>query len=139
MGRRGPTFAWARRATRALDTSLRELAQYIYKRPELDRVVAICADTRLATPKQSAQLARIVSRYGFEGTKDRRIGRPGLIRRIGENILMALLVLATNPVVLHSTVLCRGHMRVTISRARLLRRYNLHERLRSQRADAQLT
>jgi hypothetical protein len=118
MGRGGPTIAWARRASRALDTSLRELARHVAQCSDLDAVVAVCADMRLAPDKQIAQLARIVSRYGFEPAKDPRVGRPGLLRLIGENILMVLLVLAT--------VLRRGHTRVIISRAKLLRRYRSH-------------
>jgi hypothetical protein len=123
MRQDGPTIAWARRASRAVETSLRELARYVAQGGDLEEVVAVCADMRLATPKQSAQLARIVSRYGFEAEKDSRVGRPGLLRLIGENILMVLLVLATNPFAFRATVLGRGHARVIISRARLLRLY----------------
>jgi hypothetical protein len=123
MGQDGPTIAWARRASRAIDTSLRELARHLAQCSELDEVVAICADMRLATAKQSAQLARIIYRYGFEAAKDPRVGRPGLLRFIGENILMVLLVLATNPIAFRAAVLRRGHARVVISRAKLLRLY----------------
>lgn len=123
MGQDGPTVAWARRASRAIDTSLRELARHVAQCSDLDAVVAICADMRLATAKQSAQLARIVSRYGFEAARDSRVGRPGVLRLIGENILMGLLVLATNPMAFRAAVLRRGHTRVVISRAKLLRRY----------------
>ncbi len=86
-------------------------------------MVAICADMRLAPAKQCAQLARIVARYGFEAAKDSRAGRPGLLRLIGENILMMLLVLATNPIAFRAAVLRRGHARVVISRAKLLQLY----------------
>lgn len=123
MGQDGPTFAWARRASRAIDTSLRELARHVAQSSDLDAAVAVCADMRLATAKQSAQLARIVSRYGFEAAKDSRVGRPGFLRRIGENILMMMLVLATNPMAFRAAVLRRDHARVVISRAKLLRRY----------------
>ena len=123
MGQKGPTVAWARRASRAIETSLRELARHVAQCRDLDAVVAICADMRLATAQQSAQLARIVSRYGFEAAKDSRAGRPGLLRLIGENILMVLLVLATNPIAFRAEILRRGHARVVISRAKLLRLY----------------
>jgi len=123
MGQAGPTIAWARRASRALDTSLRELARHIAQCSDLDTVAAICADMRLAPTKQNGQLARIVARYGFERAKDSRAGRPGLLRLIGENILMVLLVLATNPIAFRPAVLRRGHTRVVISRAKLLRLY----------------
>lgn len=123
MRQDGPTIAWARRASRAIDISLRELARHMAQCGDLDAVVAICADMRLATGKQSAQLARIVSRFGFEAAKDSRVGRPGLLRLIGENILMVMLVLATNPIAFRAAVLRRGHARVVISRAKLLQLY----------------
>lgn len=123
MGQRGPTIAWARRASRAVDTSLRELARHMAQYSDLDAAVAVCADMRLATAKQTAQLTRIVSRYGFEAAKDSRVGRPGVLRLIGENILMVMLVLATNPIAFHAAILRRGHARVIISRAKLLRLY----------------
>lgn len=123
MGQDGPTIAWARRASRSVDTSLRELARHVAQCSDLDAVVAVCADMRLAPRKQCAQLARIVARYGFEAAKDSRVGRPGLLRLIGENLLMMLLVLATNPIAFRAAVLQRGHTRVIISRAKLLRLY----------------
>lgn len=123
MGQDGPTIAWARRVSRAIDTSLRELARHIAQSSELNEVVAVCADMRLATAKQSAQLARIIYRYGFEAAKDSSVGRPGLLRLIGENILMVLLVLATNPIAFRAAVLRRSHIRVVISRPKLLRLY----------------
>jgi hypothetical protein len=123
MGRKGPTVAWARRASRAIDTSLRELARHVAQCRDLDGVPAVCADMRLATATQNAQLARIVSRFGFEPAKDSRVGRPGLLRLIGENILMGLLVLATNPIAFRAAVLRRGHARVVLSRSKLLRLY----------------
>jgi hypothetical protein len=123
MGQDGPTIAWARRASRAVETSLRELARHVAQCSELDSVVAVCADMRLATARESAQLTRIVSRYGFEAAKNSRVGRPGPLRLIGENILMVLLVLATNPIAFRAAVLRRGHSRVVISRAKLLRLY----------------
>jgi hypothetical protein len=53
----------------------------------------------------------------------RRTASPGLLRFIGENILMMLLVLATNPIAFRAAVLRRDHTRVVISRAKLLRLY----------------
>jgi len=123
MGHDGPTIAWARRASRAVAISLRELARHVAQCNDLDEVIAVCADMRLATVKRSAQLTRIVSRYGFEPAKDSRVGRPGLPRRIGENILMVMLVLATNPIAFRAAVLRRDHTRVVLSRAKLLRLY----------------
>lgn len=119
----GPTFAWARRTSRAIEASLRELARHVSQCSDLDAVVAVYADMRLAPTKQCARLTRIVSRYGFEAAQDSRIGRPGPLRLIGENILMVMLVLATNPIAFRAAVLRRGYARVVISRAKLLRSY----------------
>ena len=123
MGQRGPTIAWARRVSRAMEASLRELARHVAQSDDLDTVVALCADMRLAPAKQCSQLTRIVARYGFETAKDPRAGRPGFLRLIGENILMVMLVLATNPIAFRAAVLRRDHARVLISRAKLLRLY----------------
>ena len=123
MGQDGPTIAWARRASRAVDFSLRELARHVAQCSDLDAVVAVCADMRLAPARRNAQLARLVARYGFEAAKGSRVGRPGLLRLIGENILMLLLVLAANPIAFRAAVLRRDHTRVVISRAKLLRLY----------------
>lgn len=125
MGSQGATVAWARRASRAIEISLRELARHLEEHNGAEAVAAVCADVRLATARQSAQLARIIARYGFETGPDSRVGRPGLLRFIGENILMALLVLAINPIALRAGVLRRGHMRVFISRAKLMRCYSV--------------
>ncbi len=62
----GPTLAWARRFNRAFDTSLRDLAHFLEARRDLDDVKAICAKMAFAPTKRSAQLARFVSRFGFE-------------------------------------------------------------------------
>jgi hypothetical protein len=124
MGQKGPTIAWGRRVSRALDTSLRELARHVAQCSDLDAVAAICADMRLAPAKQCARPARIMSRYGFETAKDSRVGRPGPLRLIGENVLMMLLVLATNPVAFRAAVLRRDHARIMMSRAKLLRLYS---------------
>lgn len=123
MRQAGPTIAWARRASRAIEASLRELARHVAQCSDLDAVAAICADMRLAPTKQCARVTRIVSRYGFEAAKDSRVGRPGLLRMMGENILMVMLVLATNPIAFRAGVLRRGHARVIMSRAKLLRLY----------------
>lgn len=122
MGQAGPTIAWARRTSRGLETSLRELARHVAQSSDLDAVAAVYADW-LGTVKQTAQLRRIVARYGFEAAKDSRVGRPGPLRLLGENILMVLLVLATNPIAFRAAVLRRDHTRVVMSRAKLLRLY----------------
>ena len=63
---KGPTLAWARRVNQAFESSLRQLADFIDGRRDHDDVVAICANMSLEPAERSAQLARFVSRYGFE-------------------------------------------------------------------------
>ena len=63
---RGPTLAWARRINRAFDMSLRDLAHFLEERRDLDDVTAICGNMTFEPAERSAQLARFVSRFGFE-------------------------------------------------------------------------
>jgi hypothetical protein len=125
MGKDGPTVAWARQVSRAIDHSLRELARYLHQRVELDEVAALYGDMHLGSLRQASQLARVVARYGFESARDYQGAQVGALERLGKNILIVLLVAATNPVALRSTVLRRYHGRMFLSRATLERRYRL--------------
>jgi hypothetical protein len=58
----GATLGWARRASRRVDISLRELARYLAAAPDIADVRAIRADTRLAGPATTTQLLRICRR-----------------------------------------------------------------------------
>jgi hypothetical protein len=122
MGSRGPSVAWALEVRRAIELSLSELARYLRLRRELDDVPAICGDMYLGTPAQGDQFARIVARYGFETLARGACWRPSVLHRFGENVLIILLVLVTNPVVLRSA-LRPYHRRVFLSRALLERHY----------------
>ncbi len=124
MGQEGPTVAWARQVSRAIQISLRELARYLQQPSRLDRVVALRGDMHLGSARQTRQLAHIVARYGFEAVDDRNVRRRrGALHRLGKSILIVMLVAATNPVALRSTILRRYHRRVYLSRATLERRY----------------
>jgi hypothetical protein len=122
MAPSGPTFAWARQISRALDRSLRDLARYLAAEPALDDVAAIRADLWLGNADHNTKLARIMAHYGFEapGTE---IDSPGPIYRFGENILIFLLVMAANPAAIRVPALSRQHKRVYLSRRALERRY----------------
>lgn len=122
IGPNGPTVAWGRRAQRVAERSLNLLAIYL-RQGELSDVVAICADVRLSTARKRNQLAHITARLGFEAVDDPKVGRPGALRGLGENILVFLLVLATNPLALRGSVLLRDHQRVCMSSIGLERRY----------------
>jgi len=122
MGERGPSVAWARHVTHDMDISLEELAKYLNERPDLNDVKAICADMCLGTNAKRNQLARIVGHFGFEGAR-RGLGRAGPLERLSQNIMMFLLVLATNPSTLRGAILLRTHQRIFLSRKALLTRY----------------
>lgn len=122
MGR-GPSVAWGRRTARVMDASLRELGQHLTQSAECRAVVALRAQMRLRTGRQSAQLASIFRRFGFEAVTHPKVKRPGRLHLLGENILVALLILAANPVSLRSGLLRRNGARVIISREAFLRRY----------------
>jgi glycosyltransferase 2 family protein len=122
MGRGGPTLAWACRADRAVRSSLRELAGYLAAQPALGDIAAIRADMRVSGPSQAVQFARLLARYGFEalpGQADRR----GVLHRIGDAILILMLVSVTNPLALRTAALRLVGVRLWLSRAVLERRY----------------
>lgn len=121
MGRGGPTVAWARQVSGRIQSSLAELARYIDETPEMHDVVAICADMHLGSRQRREQLGRIVARYGFVTVET--CARIGAVHRLGKLILICLLVLATNPAALRSTILRRQHTRLLLARTTLERLY----------------
>ncbi|MGH8228461.1 MAG: YkoP family protein [Steroidobacteraceae bacterium] len=123
MGQEGPTVAWARGVSRNVEFSLRELARYLQQQPSLQDFVALCGDMHLGSTRKTQQIERIVAHYGFEAVDDAHAERRGALHRIGMSILIFMLLAATNPVALRSTVLRRYHRRVFLSRATLERRY----------------
>jgi hypothetical protein len=123
MGADGPTMAWARQVSRLAHLSLGELARYLQQHAELDDVAAICGDMHLGSARQTEQFAHLVSRFGFEVVEGAEAETAGALHRIGKTILIFLLVAATNPVALRSTIVRRFHTRVFVSREELARRY----------------
>jgi hypothetical protein len=120
----GATLGWGRQVSRRVDISLRELARYLAAAPDLADIGAIRADTRLAGPATTAQLLRICRRYGFERGPDP--GRPSLLewcRVLGENIFIALLILAHNARAFRPAGIWRNRVQMFLSRADLERRY----------------
>lgn len=120
MDATGPSMAWAREVIGHIEPSLRELERHLATRPECADVVAICGDLALGTPRQGAQLMRIVARYGFEAARENEPQRSyPSPRRVGENILMLLLVLAANPAAARLSILRRDRHPVYLSRRAL--------------------
>lgn len=122
IGHGGATLKWARALARGIDLSLQELALHLRWTRALDGVVALRADMRLGTAAQSAQLARIAARYGFEPAGG-GAGDHGSVHRLAENMFITMLVLAANPAALHGPILRRNHTLVYLSRLALQRRY----------------
>jgi hypothetical protein len=126
MGRRGPTLVWARRTLRAVDTSLRELADFVQqRRDEYDNVAAFYGNMCLGTAAQCEQFARIVAHYGFEVIANRERPLSGSLHQFGQNILIVLLALASNPATLRTALLRRFRERLILSRATLESRYGV--------------
>lgn len=121
---KGPTLAWARRVNHAFELSLRELARYLESRRDLEDVAAICAIMSLEPAERSAQLARFVSRFGFEriAAANSRSFRQQM-HWLGENILISMIVLARNAAALRTGTLRRDRTLVFLSRRELRRRY----------------
>lgn len=121
---RGATIAWARRMRSAIAAALHELADYLAARSDLADIVAICADVPSATRAQSAQLARIMARYGFEAVAEpRHLTFGERLHRFGENILISLIVLAQNAAALRADTLRRARLPIYLSRHALERRF----------------
>ncbi len=135
MGESTVSMTWAREFTRRVDISMRALARHLRWNRSLDGILAIRGDMRLGTAEQSGQLARLAGRYGFQSAADDGIHLGlGAVQRLAENVLICLLVLATNPVALRARVLRRHHKLVYLSRAVLETRYAPAAPLRDKRA-----
>lgn len=121
MGRSGPTMGWARQVSRAVDSSLSELSFYLSRRADLVGVRVLYGEMCLATPRQTERFKRIIAHYGFEAAQPEPDQR-GTLQRVGQTILVLLLVLATNPASLRRA-LRRYQSRVYLSRSALEARY----------------
>lgn len=118
---RAHDVGWARLISHRLAGSLCELDRTLERRPELRDTVAIVADMALGTEGRGGQIVRMSQRYGFEAVDDESDRPSGGLHRVGENILMFLLVLAANPTAARLSVLRRGRRRVYLSRDALRR------------------
>jgi hypothetical protein len=113
----GATIGWARRMQRAIAISLYELARYLAERPDLADVAIVCADVPSATRSQSEQLARILAYYGFETiAAPEHLSFGERLHRLGENILISLIVFAHNAGALRPDTLSRVRVPIYLSR-----------------------
>jgi hypothetical protein len=116
----GATIAWARQMQHAIAISLQELACYLRSRPDLADVVVICADVPSGTRTQSDQLARIMARFGFEAiVHPEHLPIAERVHRLGENMLISLIVFAQNARTLRRDTLTRVRLPIYLSRRTL--------------------
>ncbi|MBU6462566.1 MAG: hypothetical protein KGL35_06325 [Bradyrhizobium sp.] len=118
----GPTLSWARHMSCALDNSLSELERHLSARPDLDDILFIRAEMAFATTERRNQLLALAGKYGFEPVKPTKQSLLRRFHRLGENILLAMLVLANNPASFRADTLRRSCTSIFASRASLRRR-----------------
>jgi hypothetical protein len=88
----GHSLAWGCAFNRSIGDSLRGLAQFLRRKPELSDIRIIRANINLEP------LDRIAGRHGFEAIRYRiKFSTWERMHQFGENILFFLLVLACNP------------------------------------------
>jgi hypothetical protein len=120
---RGPTFGWARRMSRCLDVSLRELAWFLAQRRDLDDIGFIRTELTLAPSERRIQLIRLMGRCGFQAVETPQASTPQRLHRLGENIFISLMVLAHNASALRRDTLRRDRVDMYLTRRILDERY----------------
>ena len=117
-------MVWAREFHRRIAISLIELARYLRAQSDLADVSVVCGDVASAASEQSRQIAHIMRRYGFEAIL---VPEPLLLRerliRLGENILISLILLAQNADALRVDTLRRTRVPIYISRQTLEQKF----------------
>lgn len=117
----GPTLGWARRINRDLGSSFRTLETWLASRRDLDDVLALKADLSLVSAERSAELIALTQKYGFEPIEAPKPSLAGRVHRLGESILIAMLVLAHNPASFRIDTLRRTPIQIFTSRSALRR------------------
>lgn len=125
----GP-IAWGLQMSRKLGYSLWLLSRYFALCSEYGCVLAIRADMAFGTAEQTAQLLRICGRYGFIPSREPNEDAAA-VHRIGENILISMMVLARNVGALRVSSLRRDRVRVFLTRNELDRRFGNNSALRN--------
>jgi hypothetical protein len=121
----GPTLGWARQICRDLEISLAELAAFLDDRPDLADIAAIGANVMFGSALQAQAVAQLAARYGFVRAVDAAPSRSiaQKLHLLGENILIAMLVMAHNPAALRADNLRRERVRIYLHRTELMRRF----------------
>ncbi len=120
----GPTIGYARQFCRQMDLSLRELARYCAMHRELDDVTAITANVAQGTRQQLDQLTYIMRRFGFApAVALEPAPSEAKLRRLRENVFIAVMVMVRNPMVLRMDTLWRDRTELFLSRTALAARF----------------
>jgi len=124
VGRGGAGLVWARQMRAQFDLSLRELARWLAAAPDYADIRVLRANLNFNAPEDIGRTRLVIARFGFEEIADATpLTAAARLHRFGENILLALLILASNPRTFRWDVFRRGRVLTFISRDRLLRRY----------------
>jgi hypothetical protein len=119
----GATFHWARQFNRMFDRSFRELSSYL-SRHELRAVRGVRADVALGTSEHMEQVLRFCDHYGFKPVQNTLpVTVRSSLHRLGENILISLLILAHNRRAFRMDCLRRSRADVFLPRAKLDERF----------------
>ncbi|HTV32886.1 MAG TPA: hypothetical protein VME69_07250 [Methylocella sp.] len=120
----GATLAWARRVNQSIEVSLHELARFLSSRPDLEDIRAIRGIMSLGSSNRSNQIARLAGHFGFERiSPTHRVSVMERLHRLGENILISMLVLTRNPASLRMDTLWRSRTLTYLSRSVLEQRF----------------
>jgi len=124
MPKEGASIAWARQMSLCFQHSLRQLARYLTLRPDLDDISLLRCTMGFAGRERNDQMVRLIRRYGFEFVPPATTMTLGeRARRLGENIMISLIVLARKQTARRRDTLRRGRTRVFMSRKVLEQRY----------------
>lgn len=127
MPKAGPTLSWALEMQRRIGHSLCELADYLNQEHELADVRGVRINLGLAKGLRNQQVASVMEHFGFErleATKNMPFSER--LHLFGENILISMIVLATNPSSLHRDTLWRDRVLMAMSKDTLRSRYGRH-------------
>lgn len=126
MPKAGPTVAWALEMQRRIGHSLRELAAFLDHEREFSGVGCIAINLGLAKGQRNQQVAGVMERFGFERLEiEKSVPISERLHVLGENILISMIVLATNPSSLHRDTLWRDRILMAMSPNLLHNRYGI--------------
>lgn len=123
MDAKGATIGWAIRTTKLLDLSLRELAEFLDRRPEFDDIAVVRAIMPVRGASQAGQFERIAVRLGFNLAPTPPPQGLERLRNLGQNAFALLLVLAGNPNAARPGILWRRGVSAFLSRQAMNQRY----------------